>query len=705
MYCLKSIQKNNDYNFKLSNSMKVRKLLLAGLITALGLVSCVTDDDVPCIESGAKATVALRFFTDTANSLRAAGNIGNGADGTAAERQVHSLQVFLHSGDNFLTSAYFENPQVIETGELATDTDGFYKLPDGSYIVGGIETTSGQRTMTVIANHKEITGNPTKAQLENEVSKNVTESNVPANIETSGLAMTTSTSVTLAAGENLYGHASGTHYQNNSPDHHISSEKNLQLVRINARVALTDVNFYNNSGDNRFNDFELHEVAMFNVRAYSKLFGESLVYTHPTTPFCYGGNYPSSLDSYQKGVPSNALRTNVTGIDVKMTYEEIAPENAIFFYVFENDGDPGKTSKTGTFIVLKGKLLNNGTPFSLTDEYTDASGFTYYAIWIDDAGGNRIVRNTQYNLTVNIWGPGNPTIDAAQTSYVDARIEITQWSETEQDTDWGTPAVPATGVELNKATSLIFIGETETLTATAQPANAYREVTWSSNNTDVATVDANGTVTAIALGTATITATTVSGEHKATCEVTVIHGVEIDGIIWATRNVDAPGTFAAGTKDAGMFYQWNRKKGWNATDKEVEGWDNSAAEGTEWERENDPCPEGWRVPTADELRALRSAPSVRVAADNSDNPYFGVAGYIFGTDDAAGYNPAMHVFLPAAGSRSTAGTLANVGRAGRYWSSTQRNTTSAMNLTFDSGGSTVIAFDRAFGYSVRCVAE
>ena len=39
-------------------------------------------------------------------------------------------------------------------------------------------------------------------------------------------------------------------------------------------------------------------------------------------------------------------------------------------------------------------------------------------------------------------------------------------------------------------------------------------------------------------------------------------GVEINGVTWATRNVDAPGTFAAKPEDMGMFYQWNSKVSW-----------------------------------------------------------------------------------------------------------------------------------------------
>lgn len=47
--------------------------------------------------------------------------------------------------------------------------------------------------------------------------------------------------------------------------------------------------------------------------------------------------------------------------------------------------------------------------------------------------------------------------------------------------------------------------------------------------------------------------------------------VEINGVCWATRNVDAPGTFTQNPEDAGMLYQWNRKTAWNVTDSIVMG--------------------------------------------------------------------------------------------------------------------------------------
>ena len=91
--------------------------------------------------------------------------------------------------------------------------------------------------------------------------------------------------------------------------------------------------------------------------------------------------------------------------------------------------------------------------------------------------------------------------------------------------------VPVTGVTLDKAELTLEKGSTGTLKATVEPQNATNNtVTWSSSNPEFATV-ANGTVTAVSAGTATITVTTADGNHKATCTVTVIpKTVQVSGI-------------------------------------------------------------------------------------------------------------------------------------------------------------------------------
>ncbi|MDE6304034.1 MAG: Ig-like domain-containing protein, partial [Paramuribaculum sp.] len=82
------------------------------------------------------------------------------------------------------------------------------------------------------------------------------------------------------------------------------------------------------------------------------------------------------------------------------------------------------------------------------------------------------------------------------------------------------PKIPVESVKLNKETLELKVGETATLTATVLPDNATdKSVTWSSSNPDVATVNADGMITAIAVGETVISAT--CGEATAECKVTV----------------------------------------------------------------------------------------------------------------------------------------------------------------------------------------
>ena len=82
--------------------------------------------------------------------------------------------------------------------------------------------------------------------------------------------------------------------------------------------------------------------------------------------------------------------------------------------------------------------------------------------------------------------------------------------------------ITITEVRLNKSTETLKEGDTTTLTATVLPENTTdsKSVSWRSSNSEVATVDANGTVTAKRTGTAVITATSTNGK-TAGCTVTV----------------------------------------------------------------------------------------------------------------------------------------------------------------------------------------
>jgi len=83
--------------------------------------------------------------------------------------------------------------------------------------------------------------------------------------------------------------------------------------------------------------------------------------------------------------------------------------------------------------------------------------------------------------------------------------------------------IPATAITLSATTLQLAQSETAQLTATVTPADAtYQKVAWTSLNEAVATVDENGVVTAVGVGTTTIRATAIDGSGKVkSCRVTV----------------------------------------------------------------------------------------------------------------------------------------------------------------------------------------
>ena len=115
--------------------------------------------------------------------------------------------------------------------------------------------------------------------------------------------------------------------------------------------------------------------------------------------------------------------------------------------------------------------------------------------------------------TVTAVAVGKTTITAKVTS---SGKEYSATCEVEVTTE------PVTNVELNANTGTLDIGQTLTLTATVTPSTASNQgVTWSTSDSNVATV-ANGVVTAVGAGSATITATANDGSgYNATCAIMV----------------------------------------------------------------------------------------------------------------------------------------------------------------------------------------
>jgi uncharacterized protein YjdB len=100
--------------------------------------------------------------------------------------------------------------------------------------------------------------------------------------------------------------------------------------------------------------------------------------------------------------------------------------------------------------------------------------------------------------------------------------------------------IKVTGVRLDKTILSLTAAKTATLKTTITPTNATNKaVTWKSSDTSVATVDATGKVTAVKVGTATITVTTKDGSKKATCSLKVnpikVTGVTLDKVKLSLR--------------------------------------------------------------------------------------------------------------------------------------------------------------------------
>jgi len=139
-----------------------------------------------------------------------------------------------------------------------------------------------------------------------------------------------------------------------------------------------------------------------------------------------------------------------------------------------------------------------------------------------------------------IWKSSNTNIATVDTAGKvtgiaagDANITITTNSGNLTVTCKVT-VVPAivlvTSVSVSPTSLSLNIGSISTLTASVLPANATnKNILWSSSNTKIATVDSNGKVTAIAKGSATITAASSDGKKKAICKLTVT--VPVDSVI------------------------------------------------------------------------------------------------------------------------------------------------------------------------------
>ncbi len=112
--------------------------------------------------------------------------------------------------------------------------------------------------------------------------------------------------------------------------------------------------------------------------------------------------------------------------------------------------------------------------------------------------------------------------NSTEEGFTDQTISSTFYGGSEFAGGTTDTPVSVEAVAVSPVTTTLTIGDTEKLTVTFTPANATnKNITWTSSDSTVATVDTKGIVTAVKAGTTTITATTEDGSFTASCKVTV----------------------------------------------------------------------------------------------------------------------------------------------------------------------------------------
>lgn len=169
------------------------------------------------------------------------------------------------------------------------------------------------------------------------------------------------------------------------------------------------------------------------------------------------------------------------------------------------------TSTTATAYDVKRVACPNMC-YGRNNEYGRNTGPEYYDIEFGTATTYDKTANSGKDTAWNVFVI-NPSEEKVYALNYGAGID--------REVYWGAVVVPVTGVTLSSSSGTLNPGSSLTLTATVAPSNATNKgVVWSTSDNTVATVS-NGLVTAVAVGSATITVTTQDGGFTASYALTV----------------------------------------------------------------------------------------------------------------------------------------------------------------------------------------
>jgi len=176
-------------------------------------------------------------------------------------------------------------------------------------------------------------------------------------------------------------------------------------------------------------------------------------------------------------------------------------------------GYPGVVKDANTMGMWRaeGTLLNQDSHCLFYDAYTSGgSSGSPVLSYNSQSDSYRVVAVHSFASPGNF--SGGPHLNDLN------RETIEKWLQWEPD----APPEPSVLLILNKNSITLEIGDKEALLVTTNPATSNSvELSWSSSNESIARVDANGMVTAIAGGRASVRVETADGSSSAFCEVTV----------------------------------------------------------------------------------------------------------------------------------------------------------------------------------------
>ena len=243
--------------------------------------------------------------------------------------------------------------------------------------------------------------------------------------------------------------------------------------------------------------------------------GETATFTVVTS-----GTEPLSYQ-WQQSTDSGQSWTDIDGAtDATYTTEATTTSMNGYQYRCVVSNSAGSGESNAAILTVNAKPT-----YTITAESSPAEGGT-----VTVNGGTSSV-SVEANSTVNLVA--TPNAGYRFTGWTSSNEDVTFADASSASTTFTMPAgdvivtagfeqyYPVTSITLDKSELSLYTAESETLTATIEPDNATNQtVIWSSDKPEVAMVDDDGKVTAMAAGKATITAM-ADGGKTATCVVQV----------------------------------------------------------------------------------------------------------------------------------------------------------------------------------------